>query len=64
MNVKIERLEHKLKTNKTPTIEVKHEASKYFKCEKCGYVCKREVTLWKHISTKHQLDDEEVNIDM
>ena len=62
MNVKIERLEHELNTYKTPIIEVNNDTSEDFNCEKCGYVCKREATLRKHINTKHQLNDEEVNI--
>ena len=62
MQVKIERLEQELKTIKTPNIEVNNDTPADFKCDKCDYVCKREVTLRKHFNTKHQLDDKEVDI--
>ena len=62
IQVKIDGLEQELNNIKTPNIEVNNDTSAYFKCEKCGYVCKREATLGKHINPKHQLDDEEVYI--
>ena len=61
MNVKIGILEQELKTHKIPIVEVNNVPSKDFKCEICGYMCKTETTLRKHINTKHQLDNEEVN---
>ena len=62
MNVKILKLEQELKSPKTPTIEHNIEASEDFKCDQYGYMCKREVTLRKHMNTKHQLNLEEANI--
>ena len=61
MNVKIGILEQELKTHKIPIVEVNNVPSKDFKCEICGYMCKTETTIRKHINTKHQLDTEEVN---
>ena len=62
MNVKIGMLEQELKALKIPSIEVNIVPSKDFKCEQCGYMCKTEVTLRKHMNTKHQFDHEEVNV--
>ena len=47
---------------KTPTAESNIETSEEFKCDKCSYVCKREQILQKHITTKHQLEPEEVDV--
>ena len=33
-----------------------------FKCEQCSFYCKKEVTLYKHVNTKHdrELEDGQV----
>ena len=38
------------------------EASEEFKCDKCGVVYKKEVTLRKQINTKHQIDPSDVDV--
>ena len=62
MTIKIEDLEKELQTQKTPISESKDVASEEFKCDKCGVVNKKEVTLRKHINTKHQIDPSDVDI--
>ena len=53
LNVKIGNLEKELQTNKTQTSEINVVASEEFKCSMCGVVFQNEVTLRKHINTKH-----------
>ena len=43
--------------NKTTVVEHKSKDSNkvHFKCDKCDYNCKKEVTLKRHIDTKHEV---------
>ena len=62
MTIKIEDLEKELQPQKTPQSESKDVASEEFKCDKCGVVYKKEVTLRKHINTKHQIAPSDIDI--
>ena len=62
----IENLEEELKRCKASKLTVLDDDTVHepevLNCHKCEYKCKKEVTLKKHINTKHQEESHEVDL--
>ena len=63
MSDKISNLEKEIKLLQTPTsvAVTSNEVLDSFNCDECGYSCKREISLRKHMNTKHHLESKEVD---
>ena len=66
MSEKVAKLEKEIKTMiisplNAAEVNTNHPPDN-FKCDQCDYFCKKEVTLKKHMNTKHQVEPEDLDI--
>ena len=50
---KDDRLDHSLEADFINDEDIKESSDLKFKCDECGYMCKKTSTLKKHFTTKH-----------